>query len=417
MLADEIVSIVPELAGRVAVIPNAVAVDEFGAPPEGDHVSGELLFVGSRLPTKGIEDLLRAFAIVRASRSDATLRLIGPAAPGGGDAAWQKVATELGIADAVRFEPATDRAGVAAAMGRADLFVHPSPRETFGVVAVEALASGLPVVAVDSGGVTEVLGDAPERRGALAPRGDHGALAAAVLRAFERRGTFDPDELRADVIARFGAAPVAARLVELYESVLGDRLTEPGRAWTGDVTGGAEELARQPTVIAAFSRLELDRAFGSFPSFVMADAALATTGAALDARHGVHVASAGSEGDVADLLGWGRPAASVSGRIGRVVGRALRGGGDAGLSAAATTRLLADLGVALEAAVAEAEMDGMPLLVCLSGLDHLVAAPFAAAGRVIVAPGGLRWLADARAAAQASGSAGAPEVSAGPSDA
>ena len=42
-----------------------------------------------------------------------------------------------------------------------------------------------------------------------------------------------------------------------------------------------------------------------------------------------------------------------------------------------------------------------PLLVCLSGVDHLVAAPFIADGRAIAAPGGLRWLADARANGQA----------------
>ena len=61
--------------------------------------------------------------------------------------------------DAVRFEPPTDRAGVAAAMARAALFVHPSPWETFGVVAAEALAMGLPVVATPSGGVEEILGE------------------------------------------------------------------------------------------------------------------------------------------------------------------------------------------------------------------------------------------------------------------
>ena len=60
-------------------------------------------------------------------------------------------------------------AGIAAAMAGASLFVHPSPRETFGVVAVEALATGMPVVATDSGGVTEILGPEPERLGALVP--------------------------------------------------------------------------------------------------------------------------------------------------------------------------------------------------------------------------------------------------------
>ena len=60
--------------------------------------------------------------------------------------------------------------------------------------------------------------------------------------------------------------------------------------------------------------------------------------------------------------------------------------------------LLGSLRDTLRAAIEDATASGgRPLVVCLSGLDHLVAAPFVAAGAVTAAPGGLRWLADVRA--------------------
>jgi hypothetical protein len=61
-------------------------------------------------------------------------------------------------------------------------------------------------------------------------------------------------------------------------------------------------------------------------------------------------------------------------------------------------RLLNDLTGTLGAALDEA--GEAAVVVCVSGLDHLTAAPFIASGRAIAAPGGLRWLADIRAASQ-----------------
>ncbi len=105
-------------------------------------------------------------------------------------------------------------------MQRAALFVHPSPKESFGVVAVEALATGLPVVTADSGGVTEIVGDASDGLGIVVPADDAEAFADAVLTALDPRERIDPRHLRATVEARFALPIVAARLADLYEEVL-----------------------------------------------------------------------------------------------------------------------------------------------------------------------------------------------------
>jgi hypothetical protein len=386
MLAGEVVQIVPEIADRLVVIPNAVAVDDFPLARDEDRVAGELLFVGSRPESKGIATLLGAFARVHAARPETVLRLNGRPGPGAGDAAWHRLAAELGVAAVVRFEPPTDRAGVAAAMARADLFVHPSPRETFGVVAVEALASGLPVVAADSGGVSEVLGERPEPYGAVVPPGDPDALATAILATLDRRSSFQPERLRAHV-ERFAADRVAGQLTALYQEVL----TDADRDGAGSIAGTvdpsvpiavAAAVPSRRTIIVAFSRLELERAIAGFPAGTFEEATVVTS------------SEAAGKG-LADLVGWGGRPPDVIGRIrrraGRVIGR-LDPGRDGRPDA-----VLEELSRTLASSLTGSPDDERPLLVCLSGIDHLVAAPFIADGRAIAAPGGLRWLADARA--------------------
>ena len=235
-LASELRAALPERAEKIVVIPNAVRIDDFVIEPAEMRVADQLLFVGYLKETKGIATLLEAFARVRATRPAATLVLVGEAPTPELRSRWEALADQLGIAGAVRFAGALDRAGVATAMSAATLFVHPSPRETFGVVAVEALASGLPVVATDSGGVTEVLGSDPNKVGAVVPPGDADALARAILVTLERIDAFDPEQLRASVAARFGSRAVATRLLDLYREVL-DRAPTAGTA-SAAVPGG-----------------------------------------------------------------------------------------------------------------------------------------------------------------------------------
>jgi hypothetical protein len=101
---------------------------------------------------------------------------------------------------------------------------------------------------------------------------------------------------------------------------------------------------------------------------------------------------------LADLLDWGTRPTGAIGRIRRrarrVLGR-LAPGREQRAGA-----VLQELSRTLASAFSGSRDDERPLLVCLSGIDHLVAGPFIADGRAIAAPGGLRWLADARASGQ-----------------
>jgi glycogen(starch) synthase len=147
VLADRIGREFPDLQGRLVVIPNTVDVDAFRPVGAAERDPDELLWVGYRREVKGMDALLRAFRIVRDARPATRLRLVGRSTTEAEEAGWHRLAAELGVADAVAFEPPVDRAGVARRWsGR--LFVHPSGSRRWDRGG-RGTAAGLPVVAVD----------------------------------------------------------------------------------------------------------------------------------------------------------------------------------------------------------------------------------------------------------------------------
>lgn len=421
MLADQLRTELPELAGRLVVIPNTVDIDSFPVVGPGDRDGNELLWVGYRREVKGTGVLLRAFAQVRAARPATTLRLVGRSVTEAEEQGWHVLAAELGVADAVRFDPPADRAGVVDAMARAGLFVHPGTRETFGIVAVEALASGLPVVAADSGGVTEVLGTDPEALGGLVPAGDPDALAAAILRVLERREHFDPVRLRAHVEARYAAPVVAAQIVDLYEDVLAEWAAGHPAARPARVAPGPRRVAPVPVpsppvpgrpVLVAFDRPALDRLLPRCPPWLLDGLVVVTRGPAVPGVARTVAIPTELEQPLADLL-VRRPAERPFPSPHRWARGQWR-------QARLRNRVLPELEAAIERGLAAANDaarggpgpadDLPPLVLCLGGIDVGSALSAVRAGRARFAPGGLRWLGDVRWAAGQAGGAAGPSV-------
>jgi glycosyltransferase involved in cell wall biosynthesis len=407
-LAGELIEAMPEIEPKVVVIPNGVPMDDFRPAPIGERREGELLFVGYRKATKGISTLLRAVALARGGHPSITLRLIGGSPTDEIEAGWRREASDLGIAEVVRFEGPADRRGVADAMARASLFVHPSPRETFGVVAVEALASGLPVIAADSGGVTEILGDRPDELGGLVPPDRPELLVAAIGAALDRRESFDPATLRAAVEARFAAATVAAALEGIYAeaiAALAPPDEAPARLVIEERPARRIVVALDPVRAAEATRLTA----GVEPPGT--SIALVTTADWSD--------PGSAFGRVVRLPGGVR----ISGLADAAVLRSGRGGIGRWLQllrhplALARRRgwlggVEADATKAGDAAIREAiggagarDADAPPgpaaiELVCADGIDHLAAEAVISEGLARPAPGGLRRLGDVLAAGE-----------------
>ena len=172
--ADSLVRWVPGVAPRVSVIPNGVPLDRFRTaeplrrcdvlPDDGAPL---LVFTARLEPAKDHATLLRALAKVPRAR----LLLVGD---GELKASLEALAASQGIRDRVHF--LGRRADVSNLLKMADLYVHSSHWEGFGIAAVEAMAAGLPVIASDVPGLAEVVGKA----GVLFPSGDSEALAAHI---------------------------------------------------------------------------------------------------------------------------------------------------------------------------------------------------------------------------------------------
>ena len=137
-----------------------------------------IVAVGRLHPVKGFDDLLRAFALLRARRP-ARLIILGE---GRSRAALEAQVTTLGLQDAVQLPGRVEN--VAAWMARSDLFALSSHAEGFGNALVEALAAGLPIVATRCpSGPAEILEEG--RWGQLVPVGDAAAFADALAQQLD----------------------------------------------------------------------------------------------------------------------------------------------------------------------------------------------------------------------------------------
>jgi len=142
---------------------------------ERETCGSSLLFVGRLAGVKGVPVLLEALAEVRGERPDLRLNLIGD---GPERAEIEAEARALGLSDAVTFLGYQSQAEVAAALANHHALVLPSFAEGVPVVLMEAMASAIPVVATQVGGVSELVEDGVSGR--LVPPGDAKALAQGI---------------------------------------------------------------------------------------------------------------------------------------------------------------------------------------------------------------------------------------------
>jgi N-acetyl-alpha-D-glucosaminyl L-malate synthase BshA len=163
----------------IDVVPNFIDPDRHGAPiapcrPEdGSRRQVTLMHISNFRPLKRLGDVVRIFSRV-AARIDARLVLVGDGPEYG---RTRELVEGLGLTDRVRFVGVVDE--VAPLLAEADLLLLPSETESFGLVALEAMASGVPVIASRVGGLPEVVEHGVS--GFLEPVGDVDAMADRAL--------------------------------------------------------------------------------------------------------------------------------------------------------------------------------------------------------------------------------------------
>jgi D-inositol-3-phosphate glycosyltransferase len=215
---------------RVSVIPCGVDLELF-RPRDGfaararlgldaQHV---LLFVGRLTPIKGLDTLLRALAALKTDGlAAARLRLLvvgGTKGDSGDGARLRRLAQDLGVGAWLDLRGPQPQDVLPDYYAAADLCVMPSRYESFGMVALEAMACGVPVIASRVGGLAHTVQD--KATGLLVPEGDAGALAAAVrdlLLDGARRRTLGAQA--AEWSRRFAWSGVARGVAELYRELV-----------------------------------------------------------------------------------------------------------------------------------------------------------------------------------------------------
>lgn len=198
----------PEHAGKLAMIANPI--DFAATRPEPVTSLRRWLFVGGLIDRKGVGWLLEAFAVSRRQDPDLTLTLVGEGAE---RARLTDRAAELGVSEAVTFAGAVSPHEALRLMREHDLLVHPSRYETFGVVVIEAIAAGMPVIVTRCGGPEQTLAGIEADAGELIPIEDDSAAIVAAYRRLRDRfpDGVDLQRARRTLMERFGYDAVARR--------------------------------------------------------------------------------------------------------------------------------------------------------------------------------------------------------------
>ncbi|MBE7414002.1 MAG: glycosyltransferase family 4 protein [Deltaproteobacteria bacterium] len=175
----------PSLAGRWQTMHPGVDFERFSTPDRAacravirerygiKNTDLLLLFVGMNFEVKGLDTIIRALALARSKRPDAGVRLL--VVGRGDEKKYGELARSLGVGDAVIFA-GKQAEGLERYYRAADLFVMLSAFDTFGMVVLEAMAAGLPVILSPNVGAKDLVEDGVN--GFVLPDGKDGETAA-----------------------------------------------------------------------------------------------------------------------------------------------------------------------------------------------------------------------------------------------
>ena len=215
----ESVARVVGVADKLRVIP--VGVDGTIFNRSGERaLPNHLLFIGAIRPVKGVDILLRAMRILADAGRDVTVGLVGESYFKTYRREYDRLrqmVEDLGLGGWVNFAGKRRPPELVRTIQESAVLILPSRAESFGMVLVEALACGTPVVATRCGGPEDIV---TEEVGVLVPPEDPAALAAGIAQVLDRRSEYDAAKLRAYALERFGLESVGKRLQALYAEAL-----------------------------------------------------------------------------------------------------------------------------------------------------------------------------------------------------
>ncbi len=222
LLADQVICVSRKLAESLkkkwnidSIVINNMVEDQFFATVESREAHSQFQFisVGSLCKRKGFDVLIRAFARIK-DQTNLRLEIIGE---GEEHEHLQELICSLGLADRIHLAGLCTSAEVGRALEKADAYVLSSWTETFGIVLIEAMAKGLPVVATDCGGPDDIV---DSDNGILVSPGDEEALADAMAYIKEHIKDYNKERIIRSCKERFSQDVIADKIISVYKDVL-----------------------------------------------------------------------------------------------------------------------------------------------------------------------------------------------------
>jgi len=206
-LAKDLERILGIHASKFTTVPNMIDVEKFPYTPLPKNTTFTFGYMANLVNDKGHETLLKAFKKV----TNAKLLLAGD---GPLRKQLEKLTSVFGIDDRVEFVGAIPREKACEFFQAVDAFVHPSRYETFGIVLIEALSTGRPVVATRCGGPNDIVRN---EDGILVDVDDVDGLAEAMANMIGME--WDTKLMRDGVEARYTKAAIRKQFLDIYDTI------------------------------------------------------------------------------------------------------------------------------------------------------------------------------------------------------
>lgn len=198
------------------VVPNIVDTRAFSYQTNNRRRGKDIRFVscGNLVPSKRHDLSIRAISTLYEEMKNISLCLIGE---GTERKKLEALAFVLGCRDKIEFVGHLSREEVAARLHESDIFVLPSDYETFGLAYVEALASGLPVIATRCGGPEDFI---TIDNGVLINTDDKNALLQAMRDMTIRLNEYSGELISRLIKERFSSSKIVKEILSTYQSVI-----------------------------------------------------------------------------------------------------------------------------------------------------------------------------------------------------
>lgn len=207
---------------RIMIMPNGIDISRFQVDSrmdvhqEIDINYKKIIYVGTLRPVKNVSVLIQAFALVRERIPSSRLTIVGD---GIEKSRLESLVRDLKIQDFVTFQGRVENEELPKYLRKADVFVLPSKFEGFGIVVIEAMASGLPVVVTKVGGLSEIIEDG--ENGFLIDPEDSKQIADSIEIVLTNQEMRDKmGENNRQKAMSYDSKKIAARIFSIYETIV-----------------------------------------------------------------------------------------------------------------------------------------------------------------------------------------------------